>query len=109
MIDLSEIITFTLKQAREYRDKTQDEMADMLGIHHQTYRKLENNPDIVTVKQAKEISLFLKIPYDIIFFGKNSSLASNDKSELGKLILKKKKQTKPKAPLNGQGLVSMDI
>lgn len=43
----------SLKQARLLREKTQDYMAELLGIHVQTYRKLEQNPDNVTVGQAK--------------------------------------------------------
>ena len=46
----------SLKQARLLREKTQDYMAELLGIHVQTYRKLEQNPDSVTVGQAKVIS-----------------------------------------------------
>ena len=53
---------------RLIKEKTQDEMAEKLGIHVQTYRKLEENPDEVTVKQAKIISDFLGVSYDDIFF-----------------------------------------
>lgn len=58
----------SLKQMRLIKEKTQDEMAEKLGIHVQTYRKLEENPDEVTVKQAKIISDFLGVSYDDIFF-----------------------------------------
>ena len=58
----------TLKQTRLIKEKTQDEMAQMLGIHVQTYRKLEENPENVTIGQAKKISSFLKISYNDIFF-----------------------------------------
>ena len=54
----------SLKQMRLIKEKTQDEMAEKLGIHVQTYRKLEENPDEVTVKQAKIISDFLGVSYD---------------------------------------------
>lgn len=57
-----------LKQARLVREKSQDEMAKILEVHVQTYRKLEGNPDIVTIGQAKRISQFLDIPYNDIFF-----------------------------------------
>ena len=60
----------SLKQARILREKTQDYMAELLGIHVQTYRKLEQNPDNVTVGQAKVISKNLGFPYDTIFFNK---------------------------------------
>ena len=45
-------MSFTIKQARLFADKTQQEMADFLGIHVQTYRKLEENPAKATVEQA---------------------------------------------------------
>lgn len=57
----------SLKQIRLVREKTQDEMAEKLGVHVQTYRKLEENPDEVTIKQAKIISEFLGVSYDDIF------------------------------------------
>lgn len=62
--------TITLKQARLLREKTQDELANLLGIHVQTYRKLEENPDEVTVGQAKKLAEELGFSYDTIFFGK---------------------------------------
>ncbi len=58
----------TLKQARRLKNITQDDMAALLDIHVQTYRKLEENPDLVTIAQAKNISEILEIPYDEIFF-----------------------------------------
>lgn len=60
----------SLKQLRLIRGKTQDDMAKLLNIHVQTYRKLEENPDEITIKQAKIISGFLEVSYDDIFFGK---------------------------------------
>lgn len=58
----------SLKQMRLIKGKTQDEMAELLNIHVQTYRKLEENPDEATIKQAKKISEFLGVSYDDIFF-----------------------------------------
>lgn len=60
----------TLKQARLLREKTQEYMAELLGIHVQTYRKLEEKPDDVTVGQAKVISKNLDFSYDTIFFSR---------------------------------------
>ena len=57
-----------LRQARRLKDKTQEEMADLLDIHVQSYRKLEENPDLTTVGQAKKIADFLGVSYDEIFF-----------------------------------------
>lgn len=66
-------MSVTLKQARVLKEKTQDEMASLLRIHVQTYRKLEENPETVTVGQAKVISRFLDIPYNDIFLLANST------------------------------------
>lgn len=57
-----------LKQTRRVKEKTQNEMAKMLGIHVDTYRKLEENPEIATIQQAKAISAFLGVSYNDIFF-----------------------------------------
>ncbi len=57
-----------LRQARRLKDKTQEEMANLLNIHVQSYRKLEENPDLTTVGQAKKIADFLGVSYDEIFF-----------------------------------------
>ncbi len=58
----------SLRQARRLRDKTQEEMANLLGVHIQTYRKIEETPSIATIEQAKKISEYLEMPYDEIFF-----------------------------------------
>jgi len=58
----------TLKQARLLREKTQENLAEYLGIHVQTYRKIEENPNEATIGQAKKIAKFLGFEYDIIFF-----------------------------------------
>lgn len=63
----------SLKQMRLIKGKTQDEMAELLNIHVQTYRKLEENPDEATIKQAKKISEFLGVSYDDIFLLSNST------------------------------------
>lgn len=67
-------MVLTLKQARLIKELTQDQMAEILGVHVQTYRKLEQNPDGVTVGQAKKICEKLMLDYNEIFFGSNSSL-----------------------------------
>ena len=67
-------MVFTLKQARVYRNKTQQDMADLIGVHVDTYRKYEQNPDVTPVGMAKKISDYLDMEYDIVFFGTNFSL-----------------------------------
>lgn len=58
----------TLRQARRLKDKTQNEMAELLHIHVISYRKLEENPDQTTIGQAKKIAEYLGMSYDDIFF-----------------------------------------
>jgi len=62
-------MALTLKKARLLNEKTQQEMADMLGIYVDTYRKLENKPGLCTIEQAKKISTFLGLTVNDIFFG----------------------------------------
>mgnify|MGYP003315178887 CR=1 FL=1 len=58
----------TLRQARKAREKTQKEVADYIGVDRTTYIKLEENPEKMTIAQAKKVSEFLDINYDMIFF-----------------------------------------
>lgn len=64
---------YTVKQARLLADKTQEEMADILGIHVQTYRKLEQNPTEITIGQAQMISEITGVSVNQIFFGSDST------------------------------------
>jgi len=61
-------MTYTPKQARILHDLTQENVADVLKVHVQTYRKLETDPDKFTIEQAKIFSEFVGIPCDQIFF-----------------------------------------
>lgn len=59
---------YTVKQARMLADKSQRDCAEAIGVCEQTYRKIENNPENATIKQAVALSSFLGIPYDDISF-----------------------------------------
>ena len=50
----------SIRQIRRMREIRQQEMADYLGIHVQTYRKIEEHPETATVEQAKKIAEKLK-------------------------------------------------
>ena len=71
----SEVIklVYTIRQARRLAEKTQSEMADLLGISRDTYRKIELYPEQATIAQARSISKIVKIPVDQIFFASNST------------------------------------
>lgn len=62
--------SLTLKQCRILREKTQEDMAELLNVHVQTYRKIEDNPGSATIDQAKAICEYLDFDYDVIFFAK---------------------------------------
>lgn len=64
---------FTIKQARQYAGYTQRDMASMLGISRDTYRKIEQSPENATIAIAKKISEVVDIPIDQIFFDKTST------------------------------------
>lgn len=64
---------YTVKQARVLMDFTQEQMAEKMGISRWTYRKIEENPESATIKQAKQISEITHIPIDNIFFANGST------------------------------------
>lgn len=64
---------FSVKQARQYAGFTQVEMAQMLGISRDTYRKIELSPETASVALAMKISAVVGIPIDQIFFAQNST------------------------------------
>ena len=65
-------MTLSLRQARRLKEKTQNEMAKLLGITPDTYRKIEVNPDLATIEQAKKIADYLGFDLDEIFFARES-------------------------------------
>lgn len=64
---------YSVKQARKLNDLTQSQMAEMLGVHRTTYRKIEVNPECATIAQGKKIAEITGIPFDNIFFDRDST------------------------------------
>lgn len=61
----------TLKAARMMRGITQDDMAEKLNVHRNTYAAWESHPEDISIKNAEEICRILNLPADnIIFFTK---------------------------------------
>ena len=58
----------SIKRTRIILGKTQKEVADEIGVHVQTYAKIEHNPEIATISQAKRIAKALNTSIDKIFF-----------------------------------------
>lgn len=63
---------FTLKQARQYAGFTQLEMACILGVSRDVYRKLEWYPEKTPIELARKFSAAVGIDIDQIFFANNS-------------------------------------
>ena len=66
-------MSISMKQARVGIDKTMQEMADALGVHVQTYSRMEKHPEDVSIKQAIEFAKLVGIPVSDIFFGQDSN------------------------------------
>lgn len=60
---------YTPKQARLLAEKSQTEIAEVMGICLQTYRKLEINPAEMTISQAKCFCSAVGRSMNEIFFG----------------------------------------
>lgn len=66
-------MVITMKMARVGAGLKQQEVADQMGIHVQTYSKMENDPESMTIKDAKLFARIVGVPWTEIFFGKNSN------------------------------------
>lgn len=63
----------TMKQARIGADMTQQQVADRLGVHVQTYQRMENNPEDISIKQGKNFADIVGVNFEDIFFIDNSN------------------------------------
>jgi transcriptional regulator with XRE-family HTH domain len=66
----------TVKQWRLAKGLSQDEMAKKCNVHRNTYANWEENPDGISVGNAKIIAEALNEPIDIIFFASDSTKCS---------------------------------
>ena len=58
----------TMKQARKYAEKTQEECAKILGVCRTTYIRLEENPSRLTIEQGKIFAQYGGLPVVCISF-----------------------------------------
>lgn len=58
---------FTLKSARVFRGLTQEQMAEKLNVHRNTYANWESDPENVQIKDALKIAEVLQMPVSSIF------------------------------------------
>lgn len=63
-------MVYSIRQARRLAEKTQLETSKAIGVCEHTYRKLEKNPELVTVKQASDLATFFGLSVDEISFCK---------------------------------------
>lgn len=62
-------MALTMKQARIGINATQQEIADKMGVHVQTYARMEKEPEDITIKEAKLFSQIVGLPISDIYFG----------------------------------------
>ena len=58
----------TIRQWRGARGKTQWEMAELLGVHINTYQKWERNPKIIDVCHAQKLAKIFEVDINDIDF-----------------------------------------
>lgn len=63
-------MSLTVKQWRLLKGLTQEHMADKCGVHRNTYASWEENPENITIGNAKKIANALEESIDVIFFAK---------------------------------------
>ena len=59
----------TIADTRQELGLTQQEVADLLGVVRQTYAKMEQHPEDMTIKDARRLSKILGGRFEEIFFG----------------------------------------
>ena len=60
-----------IKEARKKARYSQEQAAELLS--RPTYAKIENNPDVASIEDAKNIAALFKVEVEEIFFGRNYS------------------------------------
>ena len=61
-------MVLTVRQWRAVREKTQREMAELLGVHINTYQKWERNPRIMDVRHAQRLAEIFEVDINDIDF-----------------------------------------
>ena len=58
----------TLREWRLAREKTIAEMAEVCGVHPNTYAAWENDPEGISVRNARKVCSFLGLSMDDVFY-----------------------------------------
>lgn len=64
---------YTLRQARVGMNLTQQDIATKMGVHVQTYARMEKHPEDMTMKEAAIFSDIVKLPIEELIFLPNNS------------------------------------
>lgn len=63
----------SMKAARVNKNMTQQQIADKMGVHVQTYAKMEKDSDNMTIAEAKQFAEIVGMALSDVFFGKDSN------------------------------------
>lgn len=63
----------TVKQWRMLKDLSQEQMAERIGIHRNTYASWEENPGTISISNALTIADALDVSVDSIIFATSST------------------------------------
>ena len=61
-------MSLTLREWRRAKEISQQAMADKIGVHVNTYMKMEKRPNKIAIEDAVKISVILAVPMDQINF-----------------------------------------
>ncbi len=64
----------TMRRARVLAEMTKKEVAELLGVHPQTYSKWEDDPEEMSISTAKQFCRIVKQEFSDIFFDTESIL-----------------------------------
>lgn len=73
----------TLREWRLAKEISQKTMAEICGIHVNTYMKWEENPKRIPVSKAYKIAMALGVGMDQILFDRNSTKCSATEATVG--------------------------
>lgn len=66
-------MSLSVKQWRLAKGISQEDMAHMCNVHRNTYASWENNPECISIKDAKIIANALGEDINVIFFNNDST------------------------------------
>lgn len=65
----------TVREWRAYLRLSKSEVAKRMGVHVQTYTRMEDKPESITLTEAVKLSsVFGCVPKEIIFFEENPNI-----------------------------------